>query len=122
MATSAPQNGHILGPRDTRDPKQGSLGPHSACDQIWSAGDSPRADPKTRKIHFLAFWARGVAKFLPGPQKPVNREFLKKTWVEPPNVVKVRKLRNVNAVPMSQKKVQKIPGGAELQLKRVYLG
>ena len=39
---------------------------------------------------------------MPRPlQKPVNREFLK-TRVEPPNVVRVRKLRNANAVPMSQ--------------------
>ena len=37
-APSAPQNGHIPGPRDTWDPKQGSLGPHLACKQLWSGG------------------------------------------------------------------------------------
>ena len=35
MAPSTPPNGHIPGPRDTSDPKQGSLGPHLARKQIW---------------------------------------------------------------------------------------
>ena len=56
MTPSAPQNGHILGPKGTWDPTQGSLGPHLGCDQIWSAGISPRTAPKTRKIRYLDFW------------------------------------------------------------------
>ena len=39
MAPSAPRNGHIPGPRITWDPKQGSLGPHLACKQLWSGGE-----------------------------------------------------------------------------------
>ena len=57
MAPSAPKNGHIPGPRDAWDPKQGSVGPHSACIQICLTGVSPRTAPKTGKIHFLAFLA-----------------------------------------------------------------
>ena len=38
MASSPPQNDHIPGPRDTWDPKQGSLGPHLACKHLWSGG------------------------------------------------------------------------------------
>ena len=69
-----PQNGHILGPRDTWDPKQGSLYPCLACDQMWSAGVSPRTAPKTGKIHFLGvfslFCALGGRKISQSPRHP----------------------------------------------------
>ena len=58
MAPSPPPNGHIPGPRDTWGPKQGTVGPHLACDQIWPAAVSSRMAPKTGKIHFLVFLAR----------------------------------------------------------------
>ena len=41
-------------PRGTWKPTWDSLGPYSACDQIWSAGVSPRMAPKTGKIHFFS--------------------------------------------------------------------
>ena len=47
-----------LGSQGHRGPQKGSLGPHLQCDQIWSVGVSPRADPRTGKIHLLVFLAR----------------------------------------------------------------
>ena len=70
-----PRNGHTPGPRDTWNPKQGSLGPHLARKQIWSAGVSLRTAPKTGKIHFLVFLARfrprtGRRNFSKSPRHP----------------------------------------------------
>ena len=100
------KNGHIPGPRDTWGPKQGSLGPHLACNQIWSAAISPRANPKTGRIHFGFFGPfqapNGVAKF--PPESPPE-----KTPVETPNVVRVRKLHNATAVQPSQKTSENSP-------------
>ena len=108
MAPGALQSARILGPRDMGEPKQASLGPHLACGQIGSAGVSPRTARQTKKIHFLAFLVRfgprGAAKFLQvpqTPQTPVNRKFREKTWVEPPNVVRVRKLCNPSFVTLT---------------------
>ena len=74
MVPRHPQSTRILGPRDTQEPKQGSVGPHSACDHIWSPGVSPRTAPKTGKTHFLAFLVRfrprtGPRNFSPRPPK-----------------------------------------------------
>ena len=82
-----------------------TLGPHVACDQIWSAGVSPRADPKTGKIHLWAFLARfgpqaGWQNFSksPRPPKTSKSRISRKTRLEPPNVFRLRKLRNATAV------------------------
>ena len=61
-----PQTPIYRAPRGTWEPTWDSLGPYSACDQIWSAGVSPRMAPKTGKINFFRvcgpFWALKTAK------------------------------------------------------------
>ena len=47
-------------------------------------------------------WGRAISFSPQHPQQQVNREFLEKTRLEPPNAVRVRKLRNTNAVQLSQ--------------------
>ena len=111
---SPPKNGHISGPRVTWDPKQGSLGPHIACDQIWWAGVAPRPAPKTGKLHFWAFLARvgpqtGSRNYPPRPPKTSKSRVSRKTRVEPPNVVRLRKLRTATAVQLSQKLPENSP-------------
>ena len=72
-APSPPKNGHISGPRVTWDPKQGSLAPHLACNQIWSAGVSPGTAPKTGKSTFRPFGPfrpPGGRKITPSPPDP----------------------------------------------------
>ena len=64
-----PQKRQNPGPRETWDPKQGPVGPHLACNQIWSAGVSSGTAPKTGKIDLLAFFGpfrapNGAANFL----------------------------------------------------------
>ena len=77
-------------------------------DKIWSAGVSPRVDPRTEKIQFWVFLARfgprtGPQNFPKSPRPPQTSKsrISRKTWVEPPNVVKLRKLRNATAVQLS---------------------
>ena len=83
-APSPHPNGHILGPRDTWDPKQGSLGPHFARKQISSAGVQNGPQDRENPLFgvFAPFQAQNRAKFLPKvpqtPKKPVHRDFLEK--------------------------------------------
>ena len=71
----------------------------------------PHSLKPQRKTGSNTFWWLGPGNFqVPRPlQKPVNRDFLEKLRVNPPDAVRVRKLRNANAVPMSQNNPQKSP-------------
>ena len=72
---AAPLSARISGPRDTWDPKQGSLGPHSACKQISSA----RTAAKTGKIHLLVFLARFGPRT--GPRKSTRPPITSKSRI-----------------------------------------
>ena len=114
-----PPNAHISGPRGTSDPKWGSLRPHSACDQIWSVGVSPRRAPKTGKIKKIGvlgpFRAPGGREISPpDPPKIVNRE-LRPQEAEPwkvQNVSNIRKCKPGSDGP----KIPKTRGTAETAL------
>ena len=84
----------------------------------------PERPPGPENSTFWCFWPvsgpeRGCKISLrrPGTLKPVNRK-LQPQEAEPLEVAVVRKLRNANAVPMSQKKSRKHPTGAELRPKK----
>ena len=103
MAPSPPQNGHIPGPRSHGTPNR--VGGHLA-----------QNSPKGRENPFFGAFApflgpeQGCEIFLslPDPLKPVNRE-LWPQQAEPSEVVVVQKLRNTNALPMSQKDPENPP-------------
>ena len=86
MAPSSPQNGHIWGPGDVWEPKQGV---RLACDQICI---SPRAAKKSTFWVVLArFGPPAGAKLRKVPQtpnNPANRE-LRPQKAEPSKVAKV---------------------------------
>ena len=123
------KTGHISGPRVTWDPKQGSLGPHLACDQIWSAGVSPRTTPKTGKIHFWAFSARfmpwAAAKFLQVPQtppKPSKWRISRGNRVKPPNVRRQsKKVAQRERGFDEPRNSRKLADGAELRPEQFFL-
>ena len=100
-----PQSGHNLGPRDTWDPKQGSPGPHLACDQIGLAPFHPERPPRPGTSTFSASLVRlgpqAAVKFPQTPQNPVNRK-LGPQEAATIESAKYTKLRNANAVPMGQ--------------------
>ena len=66
---------------------------------------------------FSIFWGSkffcrlgpGISLSAQTPPKTSKSRFSRKTRVKPPNVVRVRKLRNANAVPMSQNTPEKSP-------------
>ena len=111
------------------DPKQGSLGPHLACDQIWSAGVSPRTTPKTGKIHFWAFSARfmpwAAAKFLQVPQtppKPSKWRISRGNRVKPPNVRRQsKKVAQRERGFDEPRNSRKLADGAELRPEQFFL-
>ena len=128
MAPSPPQSARISHPSDTWDPKQGSLGPHSACNQIWAAGISPRTAPRPGKATFWRFWpvagperAAKISPSLPDPLKPANRGF-RPQEAKPLEVAVVRKLRNGLPLPMSQKLPEKSPAASSYGQKTSSLG
>ena len=98
MACSAPRNGHISGPRDTWDPKQGSPGPHLA-----ENGPQYRENSAFWRFCPVSGPKRGCESSLspPDPPKPVNRE-LRPQEAEPLEVAVAQKLRNAYAFPMGQ--------------------
>ena len=121
MAPSALQNGHIPGPRDKWDPKQGSLGPHLACKR--RGASSPERPPRPGKSTFWRFCpfsgpkrGREISLSPPDPRKPVNRElpdnFLSTTQRRQSKKVTQRK-RSSDEV----KIFRKLPAGAELRPK-----
>ena len=71
---AAPQNGHMSGPWVIWNPKQGSLGPHIACDQIRSAGAFAQNSPQAREnpiwVFLACFGPRAATKFLQVPKTP----------------------------------------------------
>ena len=69
---------------------------------------------------FFCWWV-GPGISLQDPPRPSKLGFSRKTRVEAPNAVTVRKLRNTNAVLMSQKNSRKIAGGSELWPKQFFL-
>ena len=123
-----PPNGHILGPRDTWDPKQGLLGPHVACDQIRWAGISPRTAPNIGKIHFFGvfgpLWAPGGRKISPSPADPPKSNKVQIATaggrtVESAKCTKIAQHERVSDRPINSRK---LPGGAEPRLKRCAAG
>ena len=126
MAPAPLQNTHLPSPKDTWDPKQGSVGPHLACDQIWSAGISSKTAPNTGKIHFLAFLARfgrrtGRRIFSKAPRHPKTSKSRiaaagGRTIVSR-GCTKVAQLERASDEPIF---LPKIPGGAELRPKRFF--
>ena len=104
-----------------------TLGPHVACDQIWSAGVSPRADPKTGKIHFLVFLARfgaqtGPQNFSqsPRPAKTIKPRIARKSKTTQCCQSKKNAQRDCSSA--EPKISRKLPAGAELRLEQFFVG
>ena len=74
---------------------------------------------------FFCLLRSGISLSAQTPPKTSKSRFYRKTWGKPPNVVRLRKLRNANAVPMSQKipKTRRRPvaGGTELRPKQFFV-